>query len=66
MWSPSDLARLRILESSDIPGRATVLHCQGAGHWMHAEKPQGLADLMMPHIIATGSPSPARLGISVM
>ena len=56
--APDVVARLSDLEASAVPGNARVhLHVRDGGHWIHAESPQVVVELLaehLPHTTSTG------------
>ncbi len=46
-WTPADIARLAALERA---GRARDIVLENAGHWLHADNPTGLLQLMIHHL----------------
>ena len=46
-WTPADIARLAALQRA---GRARDIVLENAGHWLHADNPTGLLQLMLHHL----------------
>lgn len=49
-WDGESIRKLRHV-SSNSKGMTRVHELENAGHWLHAENPRGLVDLMLPHIL---------------
>ncbi|KAI8108115.1 hypothetical protein M9434_006145 [Picochlorum sp. BPE23] len=48
-WDEESIEKLQYL-SSNSRGMTRVHELENAGHWLHAENPSGLAELMLPHM----------------